>query len=509
MLIRVYPLLRYGVGRMDEGLLDVTRSVSIASFSPVKSALKELRATSLLALPMIIGQVATHLVHVIDLAMVGRVGVDSLAAATFATSFFGMFWLFTIGMVVAVSITISEAYGSEDIARVKEVLRNGLLVCGILSLLFAAILTLMVLFTDLWHLWQPQPVIDHAGPYLIYLAVSILPLLVFHCFKAYAEATGQPWAPLWFLGLALVANVFLNWIFIYGNLGSPAMGLNGAGLATVLARFIALIAFWWWLAGQPHGHVRWNPREFFRPVWNEKWEIFKLGAPVGLQICFEVVAFNLAAFFMGWMAQGEVALAAHSIAINFAALAFMVPLGLSFAVAIRVGQARGRGDWVQARMVGLSSVIGAAGFMGIVALVFVVGRKWLPLLVLDPGVGELAPQVIALASTLLLYAAAFAVSDGVQANLSSALRGYRDVRAPAIISFSTYWLVGLPIAFILGYSLDGSDNLPPAILKVCQWLRIRGFGLQAPGVWTGLCIGLIVISIALGFRFVKVSRIKG
>lgn len=455
---------------------------------------------------MVLGQVATHAVQVVDLAMIGRVGVDPLAAATFATNVFLLFALFTFGLASALSIMVGEEHGRGDPARAKEILRIGLLVCGAAAIFSGGALGGIVFWTDWWQLGQPREILAEASSYLIYLAVSMIPLQLFYSLKGYCEAVNRPWLPLIFLTLAIVANVALNWVFIFGNLGAPAMGLDGAGLATVLARIIALVGLWAWMARAPAHRLRWGWAAFFRIEIARKWELLKLGAPIGLQICFEMAAFNAAVFMMGWMPDGAVALAAHSIAINYAALVFMVPLGLMFSVSIRIGQARGEGDPFKARRIGWGSVIMAMGFMATMALCFVTFRNYMPYLFLSPSVGDDAPAVIALASVLLLFAAAFAIFDGVQIVASGALRGYRDVRLPTVITFVVYWLICLPLGFVLAFRLDGTDRLPAPLQTLANIVPFDGAGLAARGVWVGLCAGLALAAISLSIRFYFVSR---
>lgn len=456
---------------------------------------------------MVIGQVASQLMHATDLAMVGRVGVVPLAAATFGVTVFNLFWLIGIGPVSAMSILAGEAHGAADEGRARFVARHGLIVTGGMAAAISLVLVGIVLGTSIWHLGQPAEVLAEARTYLLYLAATTLPLLLFITFKAYDEARGWPWLPLWYNAGSIVLNIVLNWIFIYGHLGVPAMGLAGAGLATLLSRLAVLAAFWFHQVRSERIGLRWSWPEWLTVDWRLCLEMLRLGMPIGLQIIFEVAAFNCALFMVGWLPDGAVALAAHAIALNYAALAFMVPLGVMFAASIRVGQARGAREFVRARIIGRSTIAVAVGFMGTVAIVFTLGRHQLPYLFLNDSVGEAAPAVIALASTLLLFAAAFAVFDGIQVSAIGVLRGYRDVRLPTVLTFVAYWLICLPTGFYLGFRLDGSDALPPTLAAIVDALPLPpGLGRGAPGVWTGLVLGLVVVSLALLWRFAVISR---
>jgi MATE family multidrug resistance protein len=469
--------------------------------------LPEARQTLLLALPMVIGQVCGQLLQVVDLAMVGRVGVLPLAAGMFGNTVFTLFWLFGIGPITAVTILAGEAHGAGDDRRARTVVRHGLVVVGFFALLISSLLGALVMWTEFWHLGQPADVVAEAKPYLFYLGASMLPLLLFIVFKAYSEARGWPWLPLWFNIGAIFLNIFLNWIFIFGNLGAPAMGLTGAGLATLLARVIALIAFWAYLHRSAKTTLRWAWPEWLRVDGRLCFDLIRLGVPIGLQIVFEVGAFSCALFMMGWLPDGAIALAAHAIALNFASLAFMVPLGVMFAASIRVSQARGAGEFHRARTIGWSTLHVAVVFMSAVAVVYALGRHHLPYLFLDDTVGAEAPAVLALASTLMLFAAGFAVFDGIQVTAIGVLRGYRDVRFATLVTFVAFWLLCLPAGFYLGFKLDGTDAVPLPLQAVIEVLPVgAGQGWGAPGVWAGLVLGLFVVAVVLAVRFIFVAR---
>lgn len=467
----------------------------------------EVRKTLLLALPMVIGQLATQAMHATDLAMVGRVGVLPLAAATFGGTVYNFFWLFGIGPLTAMSILVGEAHGAGDDARARFVMRQGIVVSAIMGVLITAVIVALARFTTVWHLGQPPEVVAGAEVYLLFLASTTTPLLVYICFKAYDEARGWPWLPLWFNLASIALNIGLNWILIYGNLGAPAMGLAGAGLATLMSRVLVLAAIWAYERRDAAIRLTWTVREWLEIDWRQCWELFRIGMPIGLQIVMEVAAFSSALILVGWLPNGKIAIAAHSIALNFAAFAFMVPLGVMFAASIRIGQARGGREFRRARVIGWSTIGVAIGYMSIVALTFIFGRHQLPYLFLNDNVGADAPAVIALASTLLLYAAAFAVFDGIQVSGIGVLRGYRDVRLPTVLTFIAYWLLCIPIGFFLAFRLDGSDMLPGPVAKLVSWLPLsRGGDLGAPGVWMGLVVGLVVVSVALLWRFAIVGR---
>jgi len=469
------------------------------------SVFQEGRRTLALAVPLILGQVGTHLTHVIDMAMIGRVGVVPLAAATFSGSLFGIPLLFCFGFTTALSVLISEKTGARDKVGALDVLRVGLILLFGVGALIAGLMVWLVSQTDWWHLSQPIEVVEASRFYLITLGLSIVPLLLFQCLKCYCEALNRPWLPLILVGLTMGLNVLLNWILIYGNWGAPALGLNGAGIATFLSRFLVLMGFWLYLALSSRWRMRWSPASFFRWDRSQSITLSRLGFPIGLQITFEVAAFNLATFMMGWLPGKEVSIAAHAIALNYAALAFMVPLGMSFANGIRIGQARGENDFQRARDIGLGSFFISLFFMSIIGLSCFLGRDFLPLFFIQADSDPLAPQVLTLASTLLVWAAALAIFDGTQITMGGALRGYRDVRWPTAITFVAYWLICLPVGFVLAFD-RGMDHRLPGVLEYLLHAAGGGYGMGPPGVWLGLTTGLALTAAALSIRFHLFSR---
>ncbi|MGJ3242652.1 MAG: MATE family efflux transporter [Opitutales bacterium] len=434
---------------------------------------QEIRPTLKLALPMIIGQVGIHLIVVIDTAMIGRVGVVELAAAAFANNFVGPFMMFGFGLVSACSVLVAQAFGRSDAAGARTVVYLGLLLIGLYSV---GLGVSMYGIKEAAHwLNQPPEVLEACWDYLILINWSNVPMLLFSCLKAYSEALNRPWYPLPFLGLALVLNVFFNWLLIFGNGGFPALGLEGAGWATLLSRLIALGALSVAMSRFGPFYLRWRPASF-RTDFRKVKTYLKLGVPTGFQILFEVTAFNLTTIMMGWV--GTLTLAAHAIALNYAALTFMVPLALSFAVSIRVGQAAGQGDREKIRNIGKASTAVTVLFMGLAGLCFVVFRHQLPWLMLSPGQEDVA-AVIALASVFLVVGAVFQIVDGLQVVMIGALRGLQDVTIPTISVFVVYWLICLPVGYLLGFPL----------------------GLGGLGIWYALAGGLALNALAMTGRF--------
>jgi MATE family multidrug resistance protein len=266
-------------------------------------------------------------------------------------------------------------------------------------------------------------------------------------------------------------NVFGNWVFIYGNLGMPAYGLDGAGYSTLITRGF--------MAGTMMFYVLYAPRfQEFEPTLkfrNINWPVIKrliqVGIPTGLQHFFEVGAFSFSAVMIGWL--GSKQLAAHQVALSLAAISFMIILGIAAAGTIRVGHAFGKENHTDVRRAGFLTTIFAATVMAIFGICFILFKNILPLVFITD------PEVVAIAASLLVVAAFFQISDGAQAAGLGILRGITDVKIPMIITFIAYWVIALPIGYLLGFT----------------------YKLDAIGIWIGLLTGLSVAAILLNIRF--------
>lgn len=444
--------------------------------------IKEIRRTLSLATPMIMGQLATMAMAMVDAAMVGRgVGTESLAALTFALNYTHIPYICLFGMVTATSVLVAEAYGAGARERIAETLRHGIFLCILLSVVVG--LVVVGLYTQLEHfnyLMQPPELIPLAQPYMILYSCAFMVALIFACFRSFCEAQDRPWIPLAVLGSAIGLNAFLNWIFIFGRLGFPKMGLTGAGLGTLLANCTALLVIVILLFR--NRRLGLDRASFLRLDIKRSLlkKILGLGLPSALQIAVEVGAFAAAAMMMG--ALGAAPLAAHHVTLQVAAFSFMVPLGMSFAVSIRVGQAAGSGDFVRVRRIGTGAMVLIAIWMLLAAVVIMAARHQLPLAFSDD------PVVIALASQFLVFAALFQVFDGLQAIALGSLRGLQDVKVPAGGILLTYWCFALPLAYVLGFY----------------------FKYEGQGIWCALLIGLGVAStwLLLRFRTVTARKLK-
>ena len=437
--------------------------------TPSRAIFREARLTLSLAVPMTTGQVGQMLLGFVDSLMVGRLGVVPLAASAFAAGIFNVLFITGLGLVAGVSVLAAQAHGATRPREAGEVLRHGLVI-GLASAL-AMMLLLLAVLPSLGRLHEPPEVLAAARPFLVLIGWSMLPALAWQCLKQYCEALSSPLLPMLSMLAGVGLNAFLNWVLIYGRLGAPRLGLVGAAWATLLTRtllfgvLLALVL----RSGRFRDAL---PRRWLAAwSWTQCRAQLLIGAPVALQLLLEVGMFSLAAIMMGWL--GAAALAAHQIAITYAAMTFMFPLGIALAVSVRIAQAVGAGEWARVRPIGLGgmgmSLVLMSGFAcGFLCL----GGRLVGVFVRDAATAALAAQLLAVAGI-------FQVFDGTQVVSMSALRGLSDVRVPTAISFVSYWLVALPVCYFLGVAHRSS----------------------AVGVWWGLALGLAFAATALTARF--------
>lgn len=434
---------------------------------------RELRPTLLLAFPIVVGQVSQMLIGVTDNAFIGRVGTVELAAAAFTHGAFHIFYIIGIGLLMGAGVFAARDHGAGDEASCAAWLRHGralALAVGVGTFGLIAILS-----TQLHHYGQPPEVVAVTRPFLLLIGASFIPALFFQVQRQFAESLGRPWVPMVIMIADIALNALLNWLFVFGHGGFPAMGLVGSGVATLVARTAAVIVLGLWLNFSPtFAAVRsapwtgWERRRFV--------ELLKLGIPTGGMLLFEGGAFAMTALMMGWL--GTVPLAAHQVALGCAALTFMVPLGLSIAVSLRLSKALGEGRREALRPIGFGAFFLGMGCMVLFALVFAFAGRTVT------GWFTPAVDVAALAAQLLLVAAIFQLFDGAQVISAGALRGLTDVRVPTVLTFIAYWVISLP----LGYWLAFRTTMGPS------------------GLWTGLAIGLGCAAILLGRRFHRLTR---
>ncbi len=440
-----------------------------------RSLIREGRGTLLLAFPLIFGQVSQMLVGLSDTLMIARLGVVPLAASTFANTILYLPLMLGIGMTMAVSIRVSQARGAADMQMAREALRNGLLIALIVGLLTVAIALAVIPF--LGYFGQEPDVANAAGHYFLIVAISMIPAIGCMAVKNHADAMNHPWPAFWIMLGGVALNVLLNWILIWGKLGAPALGLEGAGIATLLARLTTLAALIYWCRDSRTMHD-WVPRHWFkRPHGPSIRSLVQVGLPASLQLLAEVSAFVVATMIIGTL--GKISLASHQVAITCAATVFMVPLGLSMAMTVRIGEAWGANTRERLRPLAVSGWLMGATFTILSALTVL----FFPDVIAGWFVTEIEAR--ALAASLLVISAAFQFGDAMQIISMGALRGLDDVTVPAWLAVFAYWVISIPIGWWLAFEMK----------------------MGAPGMWWGITIGLTLTAIMLGIRLWRKTTI--
>jgi len=427
-----------------------------------------------LAYPVMLSQLGQMTVHVADSMMVGHLGKEPLAGVSFANSIFVIFLVMGIGMSYAITPQAAQADGEKNTDKLSEILKNGLLINAVFGILLTTIL--LAGQKLLWNFKQQETVVELALPYFNIIAISLIPHMVYQAFRQFAEGLGYTRQAMYITVISNLLNIGLNYIFIFGKLGAPAMGAYGAGLATLISRIVMAILMGSFVLLNHRFHA--YRKAFSMSKFNTSLILanLKLGLPIAFQLIFEVTAFSIAAIMIGWM--GSASLAAHQIAINMASLTYMIALGIASAATIRVGNQLGKKDYKTMRDAALTSFIMSGAFMACMAMAFFAGRYFLPGLYIND------PEVIQKASVLMVVAGLFQLSDGIQVVGLSALRGMSDVKIPSVIALLSYWIIGLPLGYLLGFTLN----------------------MGAQGIWFGLLAGLTVAGILLFVRFDRLSR---
>lgn len=429
--------------------------------------------TYYLAYPVMLSQLGQVMVGVADSVMVGRLGAVPLAAASLANSIFFVIMMFGTGVSMAITPLVAAADGEGKPRMITRIFNHGFAINGFTGIFL--FLVIVMAAPLLYHMEQPEEVVELGIPFLGIISMSLIPLMFFQTFRQFAEGLSQTKQAMMITVFCNLINVGLNWLLIYGNLGFPAMGLNGAGWATLISRVLMLLIMWYFVWNSKRFkayHIKFNFRKLYFPMFSK---MLKLGLPTGFQFVFEVGAFSTAAIMMGWI--GVNALASHQIAINLASISYMMASGLSAAATVRVGNQLGRKDIKTLREAGFTIFGMVVIFMSVFAIFFISMRNYLPLLYIDDV------QVVEVTASLLIIAGLFQLSDGIQVVGLGALRGMADVKVPTIFTLIAYWVIALPLGYLLAF----------------HW------GLAERGVWFGLLIGLTITGTLLLTRFNKLS----
>lgn len=432
------------------------------------------KQTFLLAFPVVLSQMGHVMVGVVDTAIVGQIGTIEQAAVALASSFHLLVLVFGVGVSFGVTPLVAAADEAKDYSQISSLLKHSVVVntaTGILLFL------LLFCFSPLLGLLnQKDEVIDLAIPFLNVLMLGMIPLCIFSGFKQFAEGLSFTRIAMVITIGANLINVALNYALVFGYWGFPKMGMMGSCWASFISRVIMALAMF--------AYVYWNKQ--FKAYWKQfnfkniskqiVKNILSIGVPSGMQWVFEIGAFSFAVIMMGWISPQ--AQAAHQIAVSMASVTYMMASGLSAATSVRVGNKFGIKDMQGVRIACFSALFMALTFMSISAICFILFKDLLPVFFNTDA------EVTGLASSLLVIAAFFQLSDGLQAVELGALRGIQDVKVPTFIALAAYWIIGLPMSYVFAF--------------------VWNIGIQ--GIWYGLALGLSVAAILLFLRFNYVSK---
>jgi MATE family multidrug resistance protein len=430
------------------------------------------RALLRIGLPLIGGHVAQFGIGLTDTVMLGWYSVEALASVVLGSTFFFVIFILGSGFAIAVMPLVAEADAEGDEQALRRVTRMGLW----LSVIFGVLVQPLFMLSGpiLLSLQQAPDVAELSQAYLRIAGLGLVPALLVMVLKSYLAALEHTRVVFWVTVAAVPVNAVVNYGLIFGNWGLPEMGVRGAAIASILVQFVSLVGVILYAIKALPQH------DLFARIWRPDWEVFakvfRLGLPIGLTNLAEVGLFSASSIMMGWL--GTVTLAAHGIALQLASLAFMIHLGLSNAATVRAGNAMGRKD-ADHMARGAWVAIVASLLMAFVAVaIFLLFPEQLLGFFIDPEEVQ-REAIIATGVTLLYVAALFQVMDGAQVMALGLLRGVQDTRGPMVIAAVSYWIIGVPSAYVLGFT----------------------FGMGGEGVWLGLVCGLTAAGILLMYRF--------
>lgn len=444
---------------------------------------KEFSYNLRLAYPVILGMLGHTLIAIVDNFMVGKLGSTELAAVSLGNSFIFVGMSLGIGFSTAITPLIAEADAERDEKKIRTTFHHGLLLCSVLGIVVCLLIILskpLMLFMN-----QPTAVVELASPYIDWVAFSLIPVIVFQGYKQFADGLSQTKYSMYAIYLANVVHVFFNYVLIYGVWGFPKLGIIGAALGTVISRIMMVVFIHFLLQKNSIFQKYFKNFSFDEIQKSILKKIINLGFPSAMQMLFEVALFTAAIWLSGSLGKNNQA--ANQIALTLASSTFMVAMGFSVAAMIRVSNYKGSRDFKQliraARSVFLLTILVEVFF----GFVFVISHQFLPHLFLNMSDASQKldnNQIIAIASQLLLVAAVFQISDGIQVVVLGALRGLQDVKIPMYITFVAYWIIGFPISYYLGICTD----------------------LKATGIWIGLLAGLSAAALFLYLRFSSLTK---
>lgn len=444
---------------------------------------KEFSYNIKLAYPVILGMLGHTLISIVDNIMVGNLGSTELAAVSLGGSFLFIGMSLGIGFSTAITPLVSEADAEKDDQKIRSVFHHGLLSCVILGVFIFVLIVLAKPIMYMMH--QPKEVINLASPYIDWVAFSLIPVIIFQGYKQFADGLSRTKYSMYAIFMANVVHIVINYLLIYGIWIFPKLGILGAALGTVISRILMVVFMHYIMKNNTQLKPYFKNFSFREIKKTMLKKIASLGIPSAMQMLFEVALFTAAIWLCGSI--GKTSQAANQIALTLATTTFMFAMGLSVAATIRVGNNKGLMDYknliIVARSVFLFTIM-LETFFGILLVIL---HNFLPHLFLNMNNVNQAienKEVIIIASKLLLVAAVFQISDGIQVVVLGALRGLQDVKVPMYITFVAYWVVGFPTSFFLGKYTE----------------------LKAVGVWIGLLAGLSTAALFLYLRFHKLTK---
>ena len=443
--------------------------------------LGEMRALLWIGVPMAAAQFIQFFVYFIDTTMIGRISPEDVAAAGLGSVIYFAIWMLGSGPVMAVSPLVSQALGADQ-NDTKDARRSVRMVIWMIFLMTPAIIFILT-FTEeiLLFFGQDATVSEKAGKYVLTLAIGLPFAMATMALRNFLAALEKTLIPLVLVAIGTAANGILNYAFIFGNFGMPRLELVGAGIASSLAYIFGFCLFVLYIRLDKRANSFQVFKNFWQPDWPRLKEVITLGWPISLTTLFEGMLFNAAIIIMGLI--GVIEAAAYQIALNVAALAFMLPYGMSMAGAVRIGLAKGAKNKPAMRRAASTTLIASIIAIMVLAIPVTLFPEFTASLYLNLGKAE-NEDVIALVIGFLPIATAFMFFDSVQVAANQLLRGLKDVKWPMLFTGISYWAIGFPVAYILALKTD----------------------IGANGVWYGLMAGLISAAIMLGIRLARQLR---
>jgi multidrug resistance protein, MATE family len=432
------------------------------------------RKTILLAYPVVLSQLGHIMVGVVDTAMVGQLGSNEQASVALANSFYTIVLVFGLGISYGATPMVAAQHPQKDKLEIASLLKHSMLLNTIIGILLFLLLSVLSPFFNLLN--QPQIVVDSAIPFFNIMILGMIPLCFFSGLKQFAEGLSYTKTAMLITIGSNIVNIVLNYCMIFGKFGFAPMGLMGSCWASFISRiFMALSMFVYVFYSKSFKSYS----TLFSSVklnFELSKKILKIGIPSGLQWLFEIGAFSIALVMIGWI--GAKYQAAHQVALSIAAVTYMMASGISSAATVRVGNQYGRAMKHRLRQAGFSAFILVMAFMFCCACLLILFHNQLPYLFSND------PEVIQIASQLIVIAAFFQLSDGIQVVGLGALRGVNDTKIPTYITLFAYWIIALPLCYFLAFKMNMGVN----------------------GIWYGLLVGLSIAAVLLFWRFNNISQ---